>query len=247
MPAMIKNRPVLLFYFLFLFYNAWPQQTKSIRTQQQVWIAYMTSARISEKHSLWNDFHYVPNGFWVARTGLTRHWANASFTTGFAYLGLPLSPEQTNLRRSEYRPWAQLTWNASPHSGSRITLNTRIRYDARFRQAVENGALLDEYTFVNRGRVALSARYNLGSRTESWQPFVNVGTELLLNFGKSVTFNTFDQFRINGTVGVNRGTISVQTGYMYRLVQTGPYSYIGNHTWLWWITHRISLAKEPQK
>ncbi|MCU0383365.1 MAG: hypothetical protein MUF68_04790, partial [Cyclobacteriaceae bacterium] len=76
---------------LFLCTENLAQQNKSIKTQQQFWLGYMTSTQITERIAIWNDFHFVPKGFWVARTGLTRQWQNTSVTGGFAYLGLPLS------------------------------------------------------------------------------------------------------------------------------------------------------------
>jgi hypothetical protein len=131
-----------------------------------------------------------------------------------------------------------------PQNDSRFTLNTRIRYDARFRQDVENGTLTDEFPLTNRIRFAVSARYNLTKATTNWKPSINIGSEILLHFGRDVTFNTFDQFRINGTFGINKANITLQTGYMYRFVQTGISNYTGNHTLLCWITHRINLIKE---
>jgi hypothetical protein len=246
MPAMRNVALSLILICLLLSTKNIAQQNKSIKSQQQFWLGYITSAQITERIAIWNDFHFVPKGFWVARTGLTWQWQNASVTGGFAYLGLPLSASNRSLRRNEYRPWAQITWNTVPQNDSRFTLNTRIRYDARFRQDVENGNLTEEYPFTNRVRVALSARYKLKPLGKNWQPFLNAGTELLLNFGKHVTFNTFDQFRINGTIGISTGSVSLQSGYMYRLVQTGPFSYVGNHTLLCWVNHRINLVKAPK-
>ncbi|MFN7488261.1 MAG: DUF2490 domain-containing protein [Chryseotalea sp.] len=213
------------------------QTNKSIKANQQIWFGYMTSAPINSRYSLWNDFHFVPKGFWVARTGITRNWDNVTFTGGFAYLGLPVSANNKSLKRNEYRPWAQITWNTTTRS--HLSFNTRIRYDARFRQKVLEGELTDDYPFTNRMRLAFSARYTFNPDSKKFPLFTQVGSEFLLNFGKEVTYHTFDQLRINVTLGVKRKKLTIQSGYMYRLVQTGPVSYVGNHTILCWVNHQI--------
>ena len=234
---MFKLRNIIVLYFFLVSLVSLAQTNKSIKANKQIWFGYMTSAPINSHYSLWNDFHFVPKGFCVARTGLTRHWDNVAVTGGFAYLGLPVSSNNKSLKRNEYRPWAQITWNATTRT--HLSFNTRIRYDARFRQKVSEGELTDYYPFTNRLRFAFSVRYTFNPDAKNLPLFTQIGSEFLLNFGKEVTYNTFDQFRINATIGIRMKRITIQSGYMYRLVQIGPYAFTGNHTLLCWVNHQI--------
>lgn len=221
------------------------QAQKLIQDQNQFWLGYMTSTRLSPRYSWWNDTHLVPNGFFVLRTGLTRNLQPASITAGYAYLLLPLSAEDQSLKRREHRPWAQIQATFPLPNG--FSVSNRIRYDARFRQTVSNGELSDGYSFVNRLRFLISVRKTIHVPDQAaWKPFVSLNEELLVNFGKEVTFNSFDQNRISLMVGASRANVQLQIGYMSRFVQTGYQLFVNNHTLVMWVTHRIGDSSKPR-
>ncbi|MFN8692165.1 MAG: DUF2490 domain-containing protein, partial [Cyclobacteriaceae bacterium] len=189
--------------------------------------------------------HLVPHGFFVLRTGLTRNFQPASITAGYAYLLLPLSAENQSLKRKEHRPWAQIQATFPLPNG--FSVSNRIRYDARFRQTVSNGELSDGYSFVNRLRLLISVRKSINVPDQAaWKPFVSLNEELLVNFGKEVTFNSFDQNRISLMVGASRANVQLQIGYMSRFVQTGYQLFVNNHTLVMWVTHRIGDSSKPR-
>jgi hypothetical protein len=214
-------------------------QTKTVTTQQRVWLGYMTSIKLNDSYSVWNDFHYVPEGFFVARTGITRHFTNFNLTGGYAFLLLPQSKLNLALTRQEHRPWGQVVFSF-PLQNS-YSLVQRIRYDGRFKQDVANDVLLDEYTFTNRIRFLTAVKKMIGSSgNKKWQPYVVVADEVLLNFGETVV-STFDQNRIQLSFGLQGKNIQYQVGYMSRFVQTTPTNYTHNHTVLLWITHKLTF------
>lgn len=87
-------------------------QERDVTDQGQVWTGYMTTTRISEKYAIWIDFHYVPDGFFVARIGLTRRFfENMNVTADYAYLSLPVTSNNIKLNSNEHRPWAQIVVN----------------------------------------------------------------------------------------------------------------------------------------
>jgi hypothetical protein len=214
-------------------------QAKNVRNVPHVWLGYMSSAKLSDHYSWWNDFHYVPEGFFVARTGITRHFASINLTGGYAFLLLPQSQQNPILTRREHRPWGQVVFSFPlQHSYSLVQ---RIRYDARFKQDVANNELLDEYTFANRIRSLTAIKKMIGSSgSRKWQPYVVIADEVLLNFGESVV-STFDQNRIQLSFGLQGKNIQYQVGYMSRFVQTTPTSYSHHHTVLFWITHKLTF------
>lgn len=216
-------------------------QTKEVETEQQFWVGYMSSTQFAKNYSWWNDFHWVPGGFGVVRTGLTRHFSKGSATAGLARLWLP-TPASSVLNRREWRPWAQVQFILPIDNKHSIT--NRIRYDARFKQELRNGELVDNtYAFNHRVRFLLSFRRNLRTATHGWMPFVSLNNEVLLNFGQTVTFNTFDQNRVSLMLGIQQKNLQFQAGYMNRFVQTGERQYIQNHTLVVWITHRFNVQQ----
>ena len=93
----------------------------------------------------------------------------------------------------------------------KYVLIPRLRYDARFRQDVTNGELSDSYSFINRVRFMVTLRKFLTeNETSIGKPFLNLSEELLLNFGKNVTYNLFDQNRISFMIGTQHKNMQLQ-------------------------------------
>ncbi|WP_188405664.1 DUF2490 domain-containing protein [Psychroflexus salis] len=238
----MKSFFILILSLFSIFISA---QDKEITSNEQFWMGYMTSGKISEKYSLWNDFHYVPNGFFVARTGLTRFFhKNLNLTAGYAYLNVPTINEGVELKRNEHRPWMQMVANhkVSP----KLQMINRIRYDMRFRQDFADGELLDSFTFNHRLRMLISMRFPLiGKEFIGGTPFVNLSNEVLVNFGKNVENNYLDQNRTWLTFGLRLDAMSLQVGYMHRFVQlTQNQQFVRNHTLVVWITHNFDFRKK---
>lgn len=239
-------RPLKTFIFLICLPLSLSAQIRSVERNNQYWIGYMTSTMISERYSIWNDFHLVPEGFAVVRTGLTRHMPKTSVTAGYAYLWLPPGSGNVRLVRHEHRPWAQLQFNlpvAGPYS-----FIQRVRYDARFRQNVSNGEVLDGYAFNHRVRFLMSLKRTLG-RTEGKTviPYVALSNEVLLNFGREITNNTFDQNRLSLSLGVQTKKTQYQLGFMNRFVQSGPARFTTNNTVVLWVTQKFDIKKIVNK
>jgi hypothetical protein len=217
-------------------------QQKEVRHARQVWGGYMTTARISERFSIWNDFHYIPGGFGVARTGLTTHLPHRiDVTAGYARVWLPVAGE---LRRPEHRPWAQVVL-PTPLGGN-FNLQHRIRWDLRYRQRVAGIELQDSYTFNHRGRIQAVLRKNFPSLAfQGMVPSLVVADELLMNIGKEVGVNSFDQNRISLMAGLRHRGLLLQAGYMNRYVQS-PIAgrYTSNHTLVVWLFHNMDLRKK---
>jgi hypothetical protein len=220
-------------------------QTKTVKDAQQLWFGYMSTTKLNNRYSLWNDIHFVTQGFFIARTGFTRNFENASFTAGYAFLLIPISAKVTDLKRVEHRPWAQAIFTV-PLSKS-LVFTQRTRYEARFRQNVKDTVITDGYVFTNRVRFFMSLKktFMTGKETK-FKPFVLVGDEVLINFGKNITYNTFDQNRIFFTVGLQRKNLSYHVGYMNRFVQTGSSQFTLNHTVLFWVIHNFSWQKKAK-
>ncbi len=218
-------------------------QQREVRQNNQYWLGYMTSTKLNEKYALWNDFHLVPEGFALVRTGLTRNFTNVAVTGGYALLWLPTGSDN-QLRRHEHRPWGQAQFTIP--TGRRMTFIQRIRYDARFRENVTAGEPDDGFSLTHRVRSLSILKYNLGKGNNSVRPYVSLSNEILINFGKEITYNTFDQNRISIAFGVAAPHTQYQLGLMSRYVQTGPASFTNNNTLVLWVTQKFDFRRKPE-
>ncbi|MDO5615776.1 MAG: DUF2490 domain-containing protein [Cruoricaptor ignavus] len=190
--------------------------------ESQAWIGYITQSKVSNKFSIWNDAHLVPNSFLVLRTGGTYHFnlnekLKGTTTLGYAHLWLYPAKNSDNPTRNEHRPWGQTTLS---HSSGKFGFMHRLRYDARFRQKIENGELTDHYGFNWRFRYFLQARYKLNENKEKGtQLYLYSFNEILYDAGKEIK----NDFRLNQnrfTIGVGyrfNPDFAVQIGYLNML------------------------------
>lgn len=216
-------------------------QGKDVQHEEQLWFGYMTSSRVSDRFSIWNDAHYIPGGFGVARTGLTAHFPNRiDLTAGYAHLWLPLGDE---MRRREHRPWAQVV--IPTPLGGNFAMQHRLRWDLRYRQRVADGSIVDGYTFNHRARVQVVLRRNFpGLAIGEVVPSLVLSDELLMNLGKEANA-PFDQNRISLMAAARYRGLMLQAGYMNRYVQaSAPGRFTSNHTLVFWLFHNIDLRKK---
>lgn len=235
---------IVIFLVMLLLPAQAQAQQKEVEHEEQLWFGYMTTARISNRFSVWNDFHYIPSGFGVARTGLTMHFPNRiDVTAGYAHVWLPL---REKLRRHEHRPWAQVVVHTP--LGGNFDLQHRLRWDLRYRQRVADGDIADGYTFNHRGRVQSVLRRNFpGMVIGGVVPSLVLANELLVNLGRQ-SDAIFDQNRISLMAGARYKGLLLQAGYMNRYVQAAaPGRFTSNHTLVVWLFHNLELRKQDPK
>ncbi|MBC5991320.1 DUF2490 domain-containing protein [Pontibacter cellulosilyticus] len=245
----------LLPYFAWLILCLLPQgktvaQQKQVSIEHAAWEAAFVNFRVSDKFSLYTDMHHINGAFTVARLGLTHHLPhhiNATAGYSFAWLTVPGTDSEA-LKRHEHRPWLQVF---VPHTVSRnLSLSTRLRYDMRYKQKVEQGRLLSGYEFNHRLRLQETLRLNLSFlKTMEIIPYFILSNEVFLNFGKRIVHNTFDQNRLGLMAGMERGPLRLQTGYMNRFVQSGsvPNRYTNNHNFTLWLFYTLDLRKQEEQ
>lgn len=229
-----------------------PGPRQVVAHQQQLWLGFLTQTRFADRYSWWNDAHFVPGAFYIARTGLTYHFSQElSATAGYAYLGLPLGTVTRNLERREHRPWAQVVHNLL--LDEQWSVASRFRYDARFRRNVEEGALAPGYGLTNRARLQMSVRRDFSEL--SWGrrrmvPYLSVANEVLVDAGPAGV--RLDQNRITAGLGVAGRRVAVQASYMNRFVHlTSPSpagaEYMMNHTLVLWVFHHFDVRRRGQE
>ncbi len=144
-----------------------------------------------------SHIHYVPSG---------------KFDVGIGF-NYNESKSKTNLTVPEWRPWQEISYNASQRS--KVKLSFRYRLDERFIHQSSANQLEEGYRFVLRHRIRTQVLYRIGTKE---QFTVRVSDEIMLN--TSPTADTFDQNRIYAGVEVKLSkSLSVETGYLNQNVR----------------------------
>ncbi len=171
---------------------------KVTTTEGQVWLGYFNQTRLSQRWGLWlegqvrtREDYFSKISAVLPRAGLTYYLNDhAKLTAGYAYL-----PEIEGFSTPEHRPWQQLQWHTSY---PRLRLMQWVRLEERFRKkAVTLQPGEDKYSFNYRARYNFLLNTPLGARAfEPGTVSLVVNDEVMLNFGKEIVQNTFDQNRL---------------------------------------------------
>ena len=131
----------------------------------------------------------------VFRPGITYYITdNTRATAGYAYMNHFQADNAGNISQPEHRFWQQLQWS-DLHSTFRLT--QRIRLEERFRRKfITPEKLADDYFFNYRIRYSLGLQIPLtGTAYKKKSLSAFISDEVMINFGKSVVYNYFDQNR----------------------------------------------------
>ncbi len=135
------------------------------------------------------------------------------FGDGFAYFSVATQvPEvTTDFRVPEYRIQQDISWK---HEYGSITLGQRFQVEERFFHNSNKDGLLPGTTFNWRFRYRLQGEYPCWKKESQYLKAI-IYDELMINGGKKVVKNTFDQNRIYGALqyGLNKN-VAVELGYL---------------------------------
>lgn len=241
-----------------LLFLAWKQNgfaQKQLNVSEQVWLGYVGQARISDKWGILFDANIrtrdnFTDGFSVSiiRPGLMYYLSeNTSLAVGYAYGHYFAGNDGRQVVMPEHRPWQQIMWsNRYP----KMRLQQRLRLEERFRHKLAAPDKLGEgYNFNYRVRYNFSLSAPVGKKPFAPQTFSFVfNDEAMLNFGKEIIYNTFDQNRLFLGFNYHVSKISnVQVGYMNTLQQqVAGRTYKNIHTIRINFQHNIDLRKTKE-
>lgn len=161
------------------------------------------TSKVSDHWGLWLDMHLRSKEDFVndLSTGIIRpgitYFANdrLRFTAGYAYVNFFPADDHPGMSQPEHRPWQQGYWQVL---GKRSRLVNTVRLEERYRRKIKNADELGEGYHFN-----FRARYNtllfLPLSSNAFAPNTlsfSVNDEILVNFGKQVVNNYFDQNRL---------------------------------------------------
>lgn len=225
----------LFFYVLLMLSSvSVAQTTKKISYSNLVWFNDYLKIQLNDKWSIYFDAS-LRRSEWLEKRnavklnpGITFNLnKKVSFTTGFCYF----SNYTPGYLRPEYRPWEQAQY--ADMVMPRVYMSHRIRVEQRFNQKVVKGQLTDDFNYNNRYRYQLGFKIFLNRDTAhiddklTYVPRINskafyiiLSDEIMMNSGKEIIYNSFDQNRITVGLGykVNK-TMDISVTYMNAYIQ----------------------------
>ena len=229
---------------------------KRVNTYEQTWVGYIHQLRLSDKWGVTADVHLRSKDNFldslstgVIRAGLLYHLSNdAHLAAGYAYFNYFPADDHAEISQPEHRPWQQVQWSTR---FDEMRLQQRLRLEERFRKKIkDHDELADGYSFNYRARYQLFLFVPLSKKAFAAKTFsIYGGDEVLLNFGKQVTYNTFDHNRIHfGFTYHADNDDQLQLGYLNIFQQQGSGNrYRMVHVARIYYHHNIDLRNRRKK
>lgn len=215
-----------------LFFVAFCTLLQSNAQTKEIWGGIITNTQFKKNWGWWNDSHFLSNSFFIYRTGLSYTFhPKINITGGYARVVTATSFSDKLIRR-EHRLWGQSVYRNV--LSERWMLRGRLRYDARYRQKIENNEVLDQKILYYRIRFFLSARYRFKERNSGAHYHLNVTNETLFNYGKQVE-NALDQNRTYLMMGYTKGKTTLLLGSHLRLIPSQNSLRYHYGITFWWI------------
>lgn len=178
-------------------------QAKHTAHIQQSWLGYMSQTRLSEHWGIWLDLHLRTREDFITdlstgiiRPGITYYASERlRFTAGYAYVNFFPADDHPGVSQPEHRPWQQVYWQVP---GNRSRLVNTIRLEERYRRKIKDADELAEgYNFNFRARYSNALLLPLSRNAFAGNTLsISLNNEVLVNFGKNVVNNYFDQNRL---------------------------------------------------
>ncbi|MBI3519226.1 MAG: DUF2490 domain-containing protein [Bacteroidetes bacterium] len=241
---------IVLIVFLFHSFFVLSQQ-KQVITEEKTFLGYFNQMRFTKRIGTWIDLHHRTTDNFVnrpfqslGRLGLTFFITDHfRFTAGYCFAyNYPV--KGTHANRIEHRPWQQLLLKQEYHNVQTIQF---LRLEERYNQEVINDEATNNYIYTNRLRYNYMVLIPFSKNGISLKKLFGVlNDEVFVNFGKNITYNTFDQNRFFCGIGYQIGkNSSVHLGYMniYQQLSAG-YKYSESHCIRLFVYHNIDFRKE---
>jgi len=216
---MKKN--ILLFFFIILSNCILRAQTeKNVDHQSLLWTRYYNQLELNAKWSIHSEFDnrvfvnpIVQNLFVVRVQGRYKISEQVVIGSGVAYFSVATqNPDiDSGFNKPEYRIQQDATLKQNL---GKINLNQRFQIEERFFQHFEKEGLTSGSTFFWRFRYRIQGDYTFWKKEKQYLMAI-VYDELMINAGKNVVYNKFDQNRIYAGLqyGIN-SSVALEMGYM---------------------------------
>ncbi|PKB17727.1 DUF2490 domain-containing protein [Flavobacterium sp. 5] len=207
---------------------------KEVNQQVQTWVSLNTVTKFAEHWGVVADVHIRENGFfesdnfYLLRGGVSYMPNSAvSLIGGYAHMWLAPTKEGWFVYSNENRIYQQVQLSSKI---GKVTVLQRLRNEQRWQQIMINDAPSGILRFTDRVRYLAS--FTIPVFNNKKLPSLVLSDEILIQFGKDIVYNTFDQNRL--FIGIKQNIspkLSYDFGYMnvYQEKING-YQYDMNHT-----------------
>ena len=240
--------------FIILFFVAttisYAQAPRKTTYNNLVWLGDFSKVKLNDKWSIYFDLGLRRTDWlnkWsqtIVRPGLTYTVnENVSITAGVAWF----NNYTANYIRPEYRGWEQLLFT---ETYGRIKVNHRLRAEQRFNQAVVKDQLVNDYKYNNRFRYQLNVQIALNNKSITNKTlYLNLGDEVMVNSGKEISVNYFDQNRLSAGIGYRLNDLfNITVSYMNVFVQKSQVNtFENNNVLVLNLYHNFGLRKKEAK
>jgi hypothetical protein len=189
---------------------------KQVKSYIQSWVSLNTTLRFSDQWGMVADVHMRRDDFiaepyfYLLRTGVS-YWISGKYPVTLGVGHLWQAPDEgNNTWADENRIYQQ--WSAVQKQGI-VSVLHRIRLEERWKDHIVEDEILGDKLFSLRLRYLASFDCRVFANPKI--PSLVVSDEVLVQFGKSITYNSFDQNRL--FLGVKEQLsrkLSFDVGYM---------------------------------
>jgi hypothetical protein len=233
---------------LFAAVSTTAQTNKQVNHQSQTWFSVNTNNHINDHWSILADAHIRRNhfldqqSFEFVRAGIQYNFdKKLSVAAGYAHMWIhPVTPGWHTIA-NENRIYQQVQLLSNFYT---MSITQRFRNEQRWQQKISGDKLTGDYRFTCRFRYLLSVTIPVFKNSKL--PVLSISDELLLQAGKEVIYNTFDQNRFFAGIRQKVSkTLSFDTGYMivYQQKYSG-YQYDLNNTFRLFLYYTPSLSRK---
>lgn len=179
-----------------------------------------------------SHIHYKIHPNFDAALGLTYSRQSPQFPDAASKLVVP-----------EIRPFQE--FNFTSVISKRLSLIQRLRIDERFIHRNNGKTLLDGYDFNFRVRLRLQANWVVSKTISTHQTTLKIANELMVNAGRLIALNPFDQNRIYfGIEQKMSKKAAVELGYLHWYQQrSSGYQFFSRDIIRLTLYHRLTLKQ----
>lgn len=233
------------------------QTTRANTNNSNAWLMYFGNHKLSPRIGIHLEAQFRRYDFLsesqqlLLRTGIDYYTkGNNRITVGYAFIETyPYGDFAVANAFPEHRIWQQFL---TTQTIGKIKLTHRYRLEQR----MLGNAATGEFSggrYENRFRYMARVTMNV---TSGEKPvYVAVYDEMMINFGKDVAYNIFDQNRLYGALGLTLSKdIRLEVGYLYQLLQLRSLDMTGapknrienNHTFQLGLYSTLNFFKAEQ-
>ncbi|RTZ05362.1 DUF2490 domain-containing protein [Flavobacterium sp. GSP27] len=247
-------KTIRIILFLFVSLGCQGQSSKIVDHQSILWTRYYNQLSLNEKWSLHSEFDNrlfvkpIAENLYVIRVQ-GRYKINDHLETGvgFAYFSVDTQVPEINFdfEIPEYRGQQDITWKKII---GKVTFHQRFQLEERFIHNASKTDLSPGTSFSWRFRYRLQGDYTFWKKEKHFVKAI-LSDEVMVNFGKKIIKNTFDQNRIYIALqyGFNPN-IALELGYLNSFQQrSNGIDYFNRNIIRFSILHKIRLQKKNRK